>query len=270
MLKLCLSCLDIDKSRGEILRKRSIFAVCGAAILVLMTASITPAVHAQPIVSIQSEIENKMSNMDFEKAKNIAKKVAYLIERKGIRWDETSQDRYFEEVLGIVASLSMEEKSVLANIMSSSAVISEVNEMRVGSNELNVVKTAENEFVSHIKSLDSSDLKEGLQKLDKSTITSLSNLLKQTNNLATTPRIFCVFIVLLMLILYALGTLFWSLGLYGLATLVGSLMEMLYWIYLKCVTGRCVVVSTTNYSIYTVRSSGVQGVVEPTSALKLS
>ena len=87
------------------LRKRNIFVVCGATILILMTVSITPAVHAQPVVSMQRELENKMNNMDLEKAKSIARKIAYLIEKRGIRWDEATKDRYFEEVLDVVASL---------------------------------------------------------------------------------------------------------------------------------------------------------------------
>lgn len=56
------------------LRKRNIFVVCGATILILMTVSITPAVHAQPVVSMQSELENKMNNMDLEKAKTSPKR----------------------------------------------------------------------------------------------------------------------------------------------------------------------------------------------------
>ena len=241
------------------LRKRNIFVVCGATILILMTVSITPAVHAQPVVSMQRELENKMNNMNLEKAKNIAKKIAYLIEKRGIRWDEATKDRYFEEVLDVVASLSIEEKNVLVNIMPSSAVVSKVKEIRVESNELSGVKSAENEFVSHIKSLDNRDLKEGLQKINKPTITSLSRLLRQTSNFAATPKIFCIFIILLMWLLNALRWLFWILGLDGLAALMGALMEMLYWLYIRCVTGKCVVVSTTNNL-----SSEVQGVIEPT------
>ena len=71
------------KAGGEILRKRSIFAVCGAVILILMTVSITPAVHAQPVVSMQRELENKMNNMDLEKAKRDMNLT--LVFQKGIR-----------------------------------------------------------------------------------------------------------------------------------------------------------------------------------------